>query len=231
MEEEETEISLEDLGKTYQRILSSQSSDTASPQVPVDSDDREVPQEPTWSESDDVVQGDSIPVTAEGILEAILFVGHPKNQSMSASALAALMRGVNAEDIAALVQRLNERYERCRQSMRIIGDDLGYSMSLTPELNEIKAVFSGRVQTVRLNQQAIDCLALIAYTPGITMEEIDQKWQRPAGAIVRMLIRRNLIEMKIEGKGKSAVRKHFPTERFMNLVGIESLEDLPVAWE
>lgn len=230
--EEEAEISLEDLGKTYQRIFSTQSSGVLpTNQYSDPADEQETSSELVWTDGDETSVGDLIPVTAEGILEAILFVGHPKNHPITASALAGLMRGVSADDIAALVDRLNERYERCRQSIRIVGSDHGYRLSLIPELNEIKVVFSAKVQTVRLNQQAIDCLALIAYAPGITMEEIEQKWQRSAGSVVRMLIRRNLVELKFEGKGKSALRKHYPTDRFLTLVGIDSLEDLPIAWE
>ncbi len=226
---DESEISLEDLGKTYQRLLHGQSAGNE----PVATNDQITPRddEPLWSEEDDLSLHDHVPTTPEGILEAVLFVGHPKNRGLTAESLASLMRGVNSADIPNVAQRLNERYIRCRQSFRVIESDGCYRLSLEAELSEIRSVFAGRAQTVKLNQQAIDCLALIAYNPGITLEEIDSKWNRSASSIVRMLIRRNLVELKIEGKGKQAKRLHYTTNRFLNLVGLESLEDLPVAWD
>jgi segregation and condensation protein B len=222
--DDEVEISLEDLGRTYQQLLSG-SSDTiasAQPQTTPTS-------APEWSSDDEADH--QINTSAESILEALLFVGHPKNRPMPAAGLAAMMRGVAAEQIPELVATINDGYQIARQSLRIDESDEGYRMVLLGELNEIKSVFAGRIQAVKLNQQAIDCLSIIAYTPGITIEDIDKRWGRSAAGVVRMLIRRNLVELKLEGSGRSAIRRYFTTERFLDLVGLESLADLPVAWE
>ncbi len=226
--DDELEISLEDLGRTYQQFAAQNSE---RPQSHSSKSAAAEPIEPLWSDEDDATLGSDVPTTPEGILEAVLFLGHPKNREISANSLASLMRGVEADEIRDIVERLNQRYIQNRSGLRVLESESGYRMGLIGELNEIKSVFAGKVQTVKLNQQAIDCLAIIAYTPGITQEEIDQRWSRSANSVVRMLIRRNLVEVKIEGSGKNTLRRFYTTDRFLNLIGLEVLEDLPIAWE
>ena len=87
----------------------------------------------------------------------------------------------------------------------------------------------GKLRETQLNQAAIDCLSLVAYRPGVTREEVERLWSRPASSVLSLLVRRDLLRIERKGKGKQAVTKYFPTDRFLNLIGIESLDDLPVA--
>ncbi len=216
--DDEVEISLEDLSRTYQQYFGAAVAPNA------ETDSKAAPAE--LLEPDATVDS-RIAISPEAIIEAILFVGHPKNRWFAAQELTANMRGVKAADIPAIVDHLNERYEDNALVYRIESSDDGYRMVLDPAMRDIVSVFASKVQTLKLNQQAIDCLSLIAYNPGCSLEAIESLWNRPAGSVVRMLLRRNLIELEREGSGKAAVLRYYPAERFFELVGIESLEDLP----
>lgn len=184
--------------------------------------EEESPLESTRTNSDD-----HCPVTATTIFEAMLFVGRPDNRPITAEEAAAKMRGVTAQDVDGIVEEINARYSQNQNAMHIVAVDSGYQMQIRNEVTTVRDSMYGKIRETRLNQAAIDCLALVAYNPGATRQEIENLWNRPAGSILGLLVRKDLIELKREGQGKSAISRYFPTDRMLNLIGLESLDDLP----
>src|SRR5690606_30303520 len=75
------------------------------------------------------VETDAVP-TPLAIIEAALFIGNPEGKAMSESELAALMRGVTADDVSQYVDRLNEGYQQHGQALRIHRDEDGLRMGV-----------------------------------------------------------------------------------------------------
>ncbi len=158
-----------------------------------------------------------------------LFVGRPDNGPIDADLVASMMRGVRSAEIEQLVAELNELYANDGHVMRIVASGEGYRMQLADEFSSTADRFYGRVREIKLTQAAIDCLAIVAYRPGITREEIDQQRGQPCSAIINQLVRRQLVEVKREGLKKQRVTRYYPTQRMLKLAGMESLEELPLA--
>jgi segregation and condensation protein B len=76
-----------------------------------------------------------------------------------------------------------------------------------------------------LSQNSIDCLSLIAYRPGITKSELETMWGQNAGATLSYLIKKSLI--RIEQQSPTDIPRYFTTARFLEILGVESLDDLP----
>ena len=172
---------------------------------------------------------DGVPVSARAILEAILFVGNADNRALSSVEIAGWMRDVLPSEIDDLVVELNRLYAEDQHVMRLVASDGGYRLQLGEPFEGLRGVLTGRVRETQLNQAAVDCLSLVAYQPGATREEIEKLWGQPAGSVLGLLVRRELLRLEREGQGKGARSRYYPTEKFLNLVGIESLADLPVA--
>jgi segregation and condensation protein B len=68
-------------------------------------------------------------------------------------------------------------------------------------------------------------LSLIAYRPGITKSELETMWGQNAGATLSYLIKKSLI--RIEQQKASDMPRYFTTARFLEVLGVESLDDLP----
>ncbi|RMF41173.1 MAG: SMC-Scp complex subunit ScpB [Planctomycetota bacterium] len=171
---------------------------------------------------------DGVSVTPAGIVEAALFVGKPDGEIVSVTELAGLMRGVSESEILEVVANLNQEYERAGRAFRIVARGNGVAMSLVSGVARIQEAFYGKVREVKLSQAAIDCLALIAYQPGISREQIDAQRNQPSGALLSQLVRRRLIEVRREQRDGQPPRVcYHPTERFMELTGLDSLDDLP----
>jgi segregation and condensation protein B len=228
-EDEEHGLSLEELSQTYASVLNksvtaSSGNSTAEMAVAKDS------VTDTFDELDtsigDLTSAEGGHVTPQSILEAILFVGRPDNTPITPEEAASVMRGVKASEIELHVAQLNQRYVSNGSAMRIVAYGAGYRMQLADDLQHVRDRFYGPARQAKLNQAAIDCLALVAYQPGITREQLEDQRHQPCGAILNQMVRRQLIEIKRQGKKNREIH-YFPTSKLVHLIGLESIEDLP----
>ncbi|PHQ35889.1 SMC-Scp complex subunit ScpB [Rhodopirellula bahusiensis] len=165
----------------------------------------------------------------EAIVEAALFVGHPENLPLTPPRLASIMRGFSPEEVVEIIDNLNTSYRAERQGMRIVEQDGGYRMVLAPEVENVRAAFSGKIRETRLNQAAVEVLSLVAYQPGITSARVTDLRGRDSGSLLNQMVRRRLVEVKREpGEGTDKlVSRFYPAERLLVLLGLETIDDLP----
>jgi len=233
------EISLEELGQAYAdamaEVIGINDSDddpiadaTVSAELTVeetfDDVDEETASDP--QDADDV--DDAIPTPA-AIIEAALFIGNPENRGITEAELAALMRDVTADDVSEYVDRLNEAYIANDQAFRIHRDEDGLRLGVAPDMEVVRRAFYGKIRETRLSQPAIEVLSLVAYQPGITAEKVQDQRGKESASLLSQLVRRRLLELRrvpVEGTKKTTPTYH-PTERFLQLFGLQSLDDLP----
>jgi segregation and condensation protein B len=222
-------LSLEELGQAYAKVVG-----TAEPtdeQVDAESlgadSDSPLPAEDTSIPDDEEVP-DAIPSLCS-IIEGALFIGHPDARAIRESELAALMRDVTVKDVADEIDRLNESYKQNEQAFRILRDDDGVRMGVAADLEIVRRAFYGKVREATLSQGAVEVLALVAYQPGITGEKVQDQRGKESASLLSQLVRRRLLEQRrVTGEdGKRAAPTYYPTERFLSLFGLESLDDLP----
>ena len=230
-EEEDQEFSLEDLGAAYARAAAEHDPE-AFAEREEESAPGDAPEGPTeipeTQPPEDEGASDGV-VSPEAIIEAALFVGHPENRPLTEQRLASLMRDVSPEEVAELIDQLNESYRNQRQALRIVRDEGGFRMAVAPEVETVRRAFLGKVREARLSQAAVEVLSLVAYQPGVTAQLIKDQRGHDSGALLNQLVRRRLIEMvrRKPVDGGRPVPHYYPTERFLVLFGLESLQDLP----
>ncbi|MDG2221428.1 MAG: SMC-Scp complex subunit ScpB [Rubripirellula sp.] len=229
----EDDLSLDDLGAAYARVVAEENPDVAA-ETDIGSDEdssgEPLSQDGSASEgANEAVADAETLVTPETIVEAALFVGHPENKSLSEQRLASLMRGVSPDEIIELIERLNEGYQAEDQALRIIRDESGFRMTIAPAVEHMRRSFLGKVREARLSQMAIEVLSLVAYQPGITATKVQDQRGRESGPLLNQLVRRQLLRMeRIKPEGaKRPVPHYYPTERFLHLFSLESLDELP----
>ena len=169
-------------------------------------------------------------VSPLGILEAVLFVGNTENTPLTAKLIAALMRGVSPREIDELVIDLNDRYRELECPYEVVSQGAGYLLNIRDEYANLRDRFYGSVREARLSQAAVDILAVIAYGQPLTREEIDETRGKPSGGILSQLVRRQLL--RIERPDKKPRRpKYHTTERFLKIMGLEDISELPESQE
>lgn len=178
--------------------------------------------------SEDATEDDSDqrPATPEGILEAILFLGHPQNEPLSSRMIAGYLRGVSPNEVDQMVAELNAGYAEQNAPYEIVSIGTGYRMTLKEEFVRLREVFYGRVREAKLTQAAVDLLAIVAYNQPVTSDNVERLRGQPCGAILAQLVRRELLRVDYTND-KPRKKMYRTTDRFLDLFGLDSLEDLP----
>ena len=164
-------------------------------------------------------------LSPRSIVEAMLFVGLPDGRPLTAREMAALMRGVRPAEVDELVRELREQYAANNCPYQIASEAEGYRMQLRAEFARIRDKLQGRTRLARLSPAAIEVLSLAAYKGPLTAEEITSLRGSPSGHLLAQLVRRRLLSIDRSG-GKP---RYVVTQRFLDLFGLDSLEDLPQA--
>lgn len=217
-------LSLEELGQAYAEVVA-RSDD---PQVPVADTGEVSTSKNTIEYPVDEAESDAIPSLA-AIIEGALFIGHPDGRAIREAELAALMRDVSTEDVAEEIDRLNESYKNNNQAFQIIRDETGVRLGVASDLETVRRAFYGKVREATLTQGAVEVLSLVAYQPGITGEKVQDQRGKDSASLLSQLVRRRLLEQRraVNADGKKVAATYYPTDRFLNLFGLESLDDLP----
>jgi len=94
----------------------------------------------------------------------------------------------------------------------------------------MEKVFGG-VREARLSTQAIDVLALVAYRQPATKVEIDSLRGAESASLLRQLVRRGLIQVMYRAEAERKEVSYGTTARFLEMFGLQSLDDLPKTQE
>lgn len=168
---------------------------------------------------------DAVPLTPASILEAILFVGSPTQSGLPMRFLEDVLHGMSASDIEKTISDLNESYLQCGHPWQIVREGDLCSMQLLESMEGILDRLHSPPRDTSLSQNSIDCLSLIAYRPGITKGEMESLWGQNAGATLSYLMKKGLV--RTEKDTETNGLRYFTTERFLEILGLHSLDDLP----
>jgi segregation and condensation protein B len=169
-------------------------------------------------------------VTPVSILEALLFVGTPDHRPLTSLEISQLMNGVSAREIDGWVTDLNELYHQRQCPYTIASVDDGYRLELLPQYAGLRETMFGSTRQTKLSPAAIDVLSIVAYQQPVTAEQIEQLRGFASGAILSQLVRRQLLMIERDPTAPRTV-KYRTTERFLQLFGISSLDELPQGLE
>jgi segregation and condensation protein B len=150
----------------------------------------------------------------------------PDNQPLSALHIAGLMRGVRPAEIDELAADLNAAYYASGRPYRILSEGAGYRLALATGFESVRDKFYGRIKEARLSPAAIEVLAVVAYNEPLTVDAINQLRGRTSGAILSQLVRRELLRIQ-RSVDEPRTPRYLTTDRFLRLIGVESLADLP----
>ena len=164
-------------------------------------------------------------ITPAQVIEGALFVG---GGPLSAGKLYALLRGTIAlEDVPELIDDLNHLYASQNRPYEIRLGDGGYVLDLCPDYEKLRhRVFGQGPREVRLTQDQLEVLALVAYRQPISEAGIAALGRPEAGNVLRQLLRRELVSLERGEQGPKDVTYH-TTERFLSVFGLASLAELP----
>lgn len=164
-------------------------------------------------------------VTPRQILEAALFVG---GIELTAEKLASLLKGdFTAEFVVRTLGELNHRYANEGRPYEIRCEEGLYRLSLRNEFEALRRrVYGLGPKEVKLTQDALEVLSLIAYRQPISRPDIETLREGNAGNVLRQLVRRQLVGVRRDSDASGNV-VYETTPRFLEVFGVASLDELP----
>ena len=165
-------------------------------------------------------------VTPLAILEALLFVGMPGGRPLTADTVAELIRGVQPAEVETLAAELRLRYHAERRPYEVAAVADGWVLRLRPEFTRFGSVFEGRARVVRLDADALDVLALVAWNQPVPRDRLVELGCDARPAVLRQLVRRGLLELRQPTDAERPPTYH-TTPRFLEVFGLTAITDLP----
>jgi segregation and condensation protein B len=162
------------------------------------------------------------------IVEALLFVG---GAPLTAHRACEVIRGLTPDQFAQAIGELTHVYRRQGRPYSVEPRGPGFILALRPRFQRVMEKLHGGVREARLSTAAVDVLALVAYRQPATKAEIDSLRGAESGALLRQLVRRGLIQVVYRGEASRKEVSYGTTPRFLELFGLQNLEDLPRTWD
>lgn len=159
------------------------------------------------------------------IIEAALFVG---GNPLTTKKLCSLLNDeYSSSYVDDLLDDLNRQYNDEARPYEIRMEEGGYRLILRHDFERIRnRVYGFGPKEIKLSQDALEVLALVAYHQPISKERIIEAGKDKAAGILRQLLRRELIAIKREADKKAEVN-YITTARFLQVFGLGHVEELP----
>ncbi len=154
-------------------------------------------------------------------LECVLFVA---TKPLPLEEIARILQ-VPLDEALMLLNELAVEYER-RSGLAIVEVAGGWRMVTRPEF----AAYISRLhppQRIRLSRGSLEVLAIIAYHQPITRPEIEQLRGVDSSAAIQSLLEHGLIQVVGYKETVGRPRLYATTQKFMELFGLRSLDELP----
>lgn len=164
-------------------------------------------------------------ITAAQVIEACLFVG---GTGLTAGKLASVLKGdYTPQFVEETIETINRRYRAEGRPYEIRLGEGGYRLVLREEYERLRhKVYGLGPREVRLSQDALEVLALVAYHQPLSEAGLAELGKPQAGATLRQLLRRDLLAVQ-RAADDPKTPLYVTTQRFLSLFGLGSLEDLP----
>ena len=162
------------------------------------------------------------------LLEAALFASvHP----VSLDELVALDDDAGRAGVLAALDELRSHYDVDGHGVELVEAGGGWQILTRPEYTEAVERAQLASRPARLSGAALETLAIIAYQQPIGRSEIEEIRGVGAGAILKSLHERGLIEVLGRGEGMGRPLLYGTTPHFLEQLSLRHLDELPRAEE
>ncbi len=167
-------------------------------------------------------------VSPREVIEAAVFVGG--DVALTARRLASLIgQDVDSRIAVSLVDSLNQSYQRENRPYEIRLHEGGYRLELREAFLDVSTrTFGIGPRDVKLSAEILEVLAFVAWNQPVEKEQIESIDRTNAMALLRQLLRLQLVELQRNGQKRSDV-SYVTTTKFLKLFGLKSIAELPTA--
>jgi segregation and condensation protein B len=149
---------------------------------------------------------------------------------VSAARIADVVPGLTPARAREMVAELRAEYDAQHRAFEIWEVAGGYQIRTRPEFaGYVKQLHQER--PARLSRAALETLAVVAYKQPVTRAEVEHVRGVDAGAVLRSLLDRKLVRIAGHREVPGRPMLYGTTRRFLEVFGLERLDDLPTLRE
>ncbi len=158
------------------------------------------------------------------LIEAALF---SSDSPLSVKELAALDRDATETELLTALQQLQEEYDQSRHGVELVEVAAGYQILTRREFADAIARANLVTRPRRLSIAALETLAIIAYRQPVGRAEIEEIRGVSVEGVLRSLQERGLIGVVGRAEGIGRPLLYGTTSAFLQLLGLNSTDQLP----
>ncbi len=162
------------------------------------------------------------------LIEAALFAA---DRPLTVEELGALDPDANTADVRAAIDELREHYDFGGHAVEVTELAGGWQILTRAAFASAIERTQAAQRTSRLSPATLETLATIAYRQPVGRAEIEEIRGVSSGGVLRTLQERGLIEVVGRSEGLGRPLLYGTTPRFLELLGLRDLSDLPRAEE
>ncbi len=159
-------------------------------------------------------------------LEAVLFVA---DEPLSVRRLAQLATLTDVAEVEELIVRLNSALDTNGSSFRIERVATGYRMLTRREFVSWLDKLHQRQSALKLSSPMLETLAIVAYRQPLTRADLEAIRGVQSAEMLKQLMERELVRIAGEDDSLGRPFLYETTQRFLELYGLQSLDDLPMS--
>jgi segregation and condensation protein B len=160
---------------------------------------------------------------AAAVVEAVLFA----TDSPLTIAKIAQVAELPAREVRLAVDALNARYEQAGSAFRVEAIAGGYQMLTLPQYHDVLSRLLRARSDTKLSQAAMETLAIIAYRQPVLRADVEAIRGVACGEVLRGLMEKQLVKIVARAEVLGRPMLYGTTRRFLEVFGLNSLDDLP----
>ncbi len=158
------------------------------------------------------------------LLEAALFASP---RPIAAEELVELDGDASLKEVRAALEELKTMFDEGEHGVELVEQGGGWQILTRPEFTEAIERARMAIRPQRLSGAALETLAIIAYRQPIGRAEVADIRGVDAGAILKSLLERGLVEVVARGEGLGRPLLYGTTPLFLEQFALRHLEELP----
>jgi segregation and condensation protein B len=136
---------------------------------------------------------------------------------------------VPASQIRDVMAELTLEFQAADEGLVLVESAAGYRLATQPRFARWIRILREEPPPVKLSQSSVETLAVVAYRQPVTRSEIEAVRGVSADAGVAKLLERELIAVVGRADVPGRPLQYGTTDRFLEFVGIKSLDELPAS--
>lgn len=136
---------------------------------------------------------------------------------------------VTAAQIREAMDRIASELEEADEVFRLVERHNGYMLMSSPSVGEWIRLLRDEPRPLKLNQAAMETLAVIAYRQPVVRAEVEKIRGVSIDSALNRLMERDLVQIIGRADLPGRPLQYGTTEEFLEFVGIKSIEELPAS--